>query len=287
MKRGLLAVNAFLNTEKFLSVYRILQDAAARRKMKLDIVRTDALCTPFDVLPDGMGDVEFVIFWDKDVVAARRLELAGLRVFNSARTIGICDSKIETAMCLRGKVEMPSTIFAPKTFDTVGYADRAFVESAAKTLGMPMVVKEACGSFGWEVWLARTLEEANAVIDKMGAREFLMQKFVAESAGRDVRVNVVGGEVVSAMYRFNDNDFRSNITIGGKTEPYRLSAEQRRAALAASDAVGADFCGVDLLLGKDGPLVCEVNSNPNFKSSLDCTGVNMADNIIEYIEGRI
>ena len=287
MKRGLLAVNAFLNTEKFLSVYRFLQQAAEKRGIALDIVRTDEFCTPFDELPHGVVDADFVIFWDKDVHAARRLERAGMKVFNSARTIEICDSKILTAMCLDGKADMPTTVFAPKTFDTVGYSDRRFVERAAEALGLPMVVKEACGSFGWEVWLARSLEEANAVIDKIGAREFLMQKFVAESAGQDVRVNIVGGKVVSAMYRYNDRDFRSNITLGGKMKPYELSDEQRRAALAASEAVGADFCGVDLLFGGAGPLVCEVNSNPNFKSSLDCTGVNMADKIVEYIEERI
>ena len=287
MKRGLLAVNAFLNTEKFLSVYGLLQRAAEGRGIALDIVRTDAFCTPFGELPSNVADADFVIFWDKDIHTARRLERAGMKVFNSARTIEICDSKILTAMCLDGKAEMPATVFAPKTFDTVGYSDRRFVARAAETLGLPMVVKEACGSFGWEVWLARTLEEANAVVDKIGAREFLMQKFVAESAGRDVRVNIVGGKVASAMYRYNDRDFRSNVTLGGKMRQYDLSGEQRRAALAASEAVGADFCGVDLLFGKDGPLVCEVNSNPNFRSSLECTGVNMADKIIEYIEDRI
>ena len=165
MKRGLLAVNAFLNTEKFLSVYRFLQQAAERRGIALDIVRTDEFCTPFDELPHGVVDADFVIFWDKDVHAARRLERAGMKVFNSARTIEICDSKILTAMCLDGKAEMPTTVFAPKTFDTVGYSDRRFVERAAQALGLPMVVKEACGSFGWEVWLARSLEEAGRVCD--------------------------------------------------------------------------------------------------------------------------
>lgn len=288
MKKGLLVVNAFLKTEKFLSVYRYLEEAAAKRGIALETVGTDAFCTPFDTCPDIVKGIDFAIFWDKDVNAARRLEDAGVKVFNSAETIRVCDSKILTAMRLKGKVAMPVTVFAPKTFDGVGYSDRTFVARAAETLGLPMIVKEACGSFGWEVYLARTLEEANAVIDKIGAREFLMQKFVRSSEGRDVRVNIVGGEIVSAMYRYNDHDFRSNVTLGGKMKRYEVSPEQARAAIAASEAVGADFCGVDLLFGEEGePLVCEVNSNPNFKSSLDCTGVNMADRIVAYIEAKI
>src|SRR5699024_6855624 len=138
MKRGLLAVNAFLKTEKFLSVYRCLQEAGERRGIALDIVRSDEFYTLFDELPHGVVDADIDIFSDKDVHAPRRLERAGMQLFNSARTIEICDSKILTAMCLDGKAEMPTTVFAPKTFDTVGYSDRRFVERAAQALGLPM-----------------------------------------------------------------------------------------------------------------------------------------------------
>lgn len=286
MKRGWLVANAFLKTRKFLDVYRYLEEAAARRGMQLTLKKTDELCVEFALGERDLPD--FVIFWDKDVHLAAMLERAGARVFNSSRAIAVCDNKIDTAICLEGKVAMPRTVFAPKTFDGVGYSDRGFVAKAAQLLGMPMIVKEACGSFGWEVYLARTPDEAHSIVDKIGSREFLMQEFVSSSAGRDVRVNIVGGKIVSAMYRFNDHDFRSNITLGGKMRPHEVTPEQARAALAASRAIGLDFCGVDLLFGKDDePLVCEVNSNPNFKSSLECNGVNMADCIVDYIGGVI
>ena len=110
-----------------------------------------------------------------------------------------------------------------------------------------------------------------------------MQEFIKESCGRDVRVNVVGGKVVSAMERYNENDFRSNITNGGSMRRVSLSEEMANAAIKATEAIGLDFAGVDVLFGKDGPIVCEVNSNPHFKSSLECTGVDMSELIMDYV----
>ena len=110
-----------------------------------------------------------------------------------------------------------------------------------------------------------------------------MQEFIAESCGRDVRVNVVGGKVVSAMERYNDTDFRSNITNGGKMKKAALTPEIEMAAIRGAEAIGLDFAGVDVLFGKDGPIVCEVNSNPHFKSSLECTGIDMSEGIMDYI----
>ena len=113
-----------------------------------------------------------------------------------------------------------------------------------------------------------------------------MQEFIACSKGKDIRVNIVGGKAVAAMLRYNDNDFRSNISNGGKSKPIALTAAQERAAIAACEAVGADFAGVDILLGET-PLVCEVNSNPHFKSTLDCTGVDLSEYILRHIAERI
>jgi RimK family alpha-L-glutamate ligase len=97
----------------------------------------------------------------------------------------------------------------------------------------------------------------------------------------------VGDKVAAAMLRYNPNDFRSNVSNGGKTQAIELSSQQAQVALAACKAIGLDFAGVDLLLSKDGPLVCEVNSNPHFKSTYDCTGVDMSELMIAHIAERI
>ena len=110
-----------------------------------------------------------------------------------------------------------------------------------------------------------------------------MQEFVASSKGKDIRINVVGNKAVVSMLRENDNDFRSNISSGGHGEKYEPKPEYLDLAVKAAQALSLDFAGVDVLFGEDGPIICEVNSNPQFASTLKATGVNLADYIVEYI----
>lgn len=282
-----IVVNGFISSEKFRELYAFLSRAAEKRGIAIKLKTSDSLTLPIgEKITDGERP-DFVLFWDKDTSLARRLESEGVRLFNSAEAIAICDSKALTAERLAGKVATPKTVIAPKTFEGVGYCNTEFVEDAARALGLPMVIKEAYGSFGQQVYLADTLDEAKSIVTSLGHKDFIMQEFIAESRGRDVRVNVVGGKVVSAMERYNDNDFRSNITNGGKMRKCELSPEAEAIAIKAAELIGLDFAGVDVLYGKDGPIVCEVNSNPHFKSSLDCTGVDMSEKIMEYIKERL
>ena len=279
---GWLIVNGFVGSEKFRELYGYLARAASRHGIDLLIKRSDSLS---GIVGDGITDPkpDFVLFWDKDIHLANRLQSQGLRLFNSARAIEICDSKALTALTLTGKVATPRTVIAPKTFEGVGYNSLEFVENATRLLGLPMIIKESYGSFGQQVYLAKTQDEAKSIISSLGHKELVMQEFISESEGHDVRVNVVGGHVASAMERYNDNDFRSNISNGGKMKRVELTEEIKKAAITACDAIGLDFAGVDVLYGKNGPIVCEVNSNPHFKSSLECTGVDMSELIMDHI----
>ena len=281
-----LIVNGFISSAKFHDLYGYLDRAAKKHGITLDIKTTDSLVCKSngEILGEG---VDFVLFWDKDVHLAKRLEKLGLKLFNSAESIEICDSKALTAEALEGKVATPKTIIAPKTFEGVGYNNLDFLENATRVLGLPMIIKEAYGSFGAQVYLAKTLDEAKKIVDAIGHKEFIMQEFIEESVGRDVRVNVVGGRVVSAMERYNENDFRSNITNGGSMRKIEITKEIENASLIACEVIGLDFAGVDVLFGKEGPIVCEVNSNPHFKSSLECTGVDMSELIISYIAEKL
>ena len=279
-------VNGFLSTEKFREIYGYLERAAKKRGIELDIKTSDTLAgvvgeETYNERPD------FVLFWDKDVHLAKRLERDGMKLYNSASAVEICDSKALTAISLSGKVKTPKTIIAPKTFEGVGYNKLDFVENATRVLGLPMIIKESYGSFGAQVYLAETLEEVKSTVTSIGHKDFIMQEFIKESRGRDVRVNVVGGRVVSAMERYNDNDFRSNITNGGSMRKIEIGEDIKTAAIKACEAIGLDFAGVDILFGNDGPIVCEVNSNPHFKSSLECTGVDMSEEILDYIVEKL
>lgn len=287
MKSGWLVVNNFIDSEKFKEIYALFLNAAKKIQTGLELKRAGEILREVggykrEKLPD------FVLFWDKDVVLAEMLELAGVRVFNSSAAIAACDDKRKTAVLLeKHGVPFPKTVVAPKTFEGIGYCDTEFLKTALGIVGLPAVIKEAYGSFGQQVYLARNLKEAEKTVKNAGCKELLFQKFIAESAGRDVRVNIIGGRAVCAMARENADDFRSNISGGGKAAPYVLDGKTAAVAEAACRAVGADFAGVDLLFGDDGPSVCEVNSNPHFKSTLDCTGIDLSEIILEFIRDEL
>ena len=284
---GWLVVNSFMKKDKFVDLYNLLMSSAQKQGVQLELkTTTDLLVEVGAPLPYEKPD--FVIFWDKDTVLAQKIENDGIPTFNSSTAIALCDNKICTAVALvEHNVPHPKTIVAPKTFEGVGYNDDKFLRKAVNLLGLPMVVKEAYGSFGQQVYLANNFDELTQIVAKICHKDFLMQEFVAESAGRDIRVNVVGDKVICGMLRQNNNDFRSNITNGGNACATQLTDEQKQVALSAVKALGLDFAGVDVMFGKNGPIVCEVNSNPHFRSTFDCTGIDMSEHIIDHIVGKL
>lgn len=288
MDKGLLVVNAFLRTNKFDELYTFLRDAAEDEGMQLEVMTNAELVCALegDFSP---ADYRFVVFWDKDILLAQRLEQLGMRLFNSARSIALCDDKSLTWLALRERhVPMPRTVPAPKTFPAIGYPDTAFAREIGKTLGYPVVVKECYGSFGQQVYLCQTEEQLLEKTRQLAGVPILYQQAVTESMGHDVRINVVGGQVVaSILRRSTDGDFRSNLTLGGTMEPYTPTEAEAALAIRVTRLLGLDFAGVDVLFGKEGPILCEVNSNAHFKTTLTCTGINMAQLIMRHIKKQL
>ena len=283
---GQLIVNRFLNTNKFTELTRLLCGAAEKLGVFLEVHTNDeyfpACGLGADRLPGQEPD--FVLFYDKDVRLASALERRGFRLFNSSRAIELCDDKSLMHAELDGAVPMPATYCAPFTYENIGYNDTAFVDGMFGLLGAPLVIKEACGSFGQQVYLASSPEAARAILASVRGKRVIFQKFISESAGRDLRLNVVGGRVIAAMERWSeDGDFRANVTLGGSMRAYEPTPEEETIALRAAERLGLDFCGVDILRSDNGPLLCEVNSNAHFKSIMQCTGVNAADEIMAHI----
>lgn len=279
-----LIVNEFLYTEKFRQLYEMFVRAAKEQGIELE-VKTNAYVLPVLGEKETFSDVSFVLFWDKDIRLARALESRGLKVANSSAGIEACDDKSLTHLYLeQAGLPMPRTIIAPMTYPNIGYTNLDFLAEAGEKLGFPMVVKECFGSFGQQVYLAQDEEELYALVKGLAGRPFLMQEFVESSFGKDIRLQVVGDKVVAAMYRYSENgDFRANITNGGKMKAYEPSREEKKLAVKACRALKLDFGGVDILFGKNGPIICEVNSNAHFKNIYDCTGVNTAEHIIKYL----
>jgi RimK family alpha-L-glutamate ligase len=283
--KGLLIVNEFLHSNKFNEIHAWLIESAKKHGVRLEL-RTNAqlLIDIANYNYDRIAD--FILFWDKDVKLASYLEQLGYPVFNSSRAIEICDDKALTHLTLmKSDIRMPRTIIAPKTFDNIGYTNYEFLEEVGRRLGYPMVIKESFGSFGQQVYLVHTSEEARVRMEAIGAKSVIFQEFLKSSFGRDIRLQVVGGQVIASMYRYSENgDFRANLSIGGRMQPYEPTESQKELAMRCCEIIGLDFAGVDILFGEEEePVICEVNSNAHFKNIFDCTGVNVADAIIEHI----
>jgi RimK family alpha-L-glutamate ligase len=287
MLHGLLVVNAFLKAPKFDAIYRALLDSAKDAGIRLSVTTNAALSTRSPEF--GTESPDFVLFWDKDIKIAKLLEQQGIPVFNSSDGIGLCDDKSLTYLALRRiGLPMPQTVILPKTFPNIGYTNTVFLDEAAARLGFPLVLKECFGSFGQQVYLFDDLEKLREKVISLSGTPMLVQSMVMNSYGRDIRVNVVGDRIVACILRQNrSGDFRSNLTLGGSMEPYTPSGEEAKLALDAVKELGLAFAGVDVLFGDSGPLLCEVNSNAHFKTTLECTGVNMADAIFQEIRRRI
>ena len=288
-KNGLLIVNGFLQGNKYSEVYSFLTAAFEKYGCTLSVKKNSEFLQIVGNKPViDSSEADFVIFWDKDHNLCGMIEECGVRCFNPSVAIRDCDNKILSALKFsRENVRTPETIVAPKTFSNIGYTDLGFLKAAGERLGYPFVIKEAYGSFGKQVYLAEDERGAEEIVNRIGGVEFLMQKFVKESRGRDIRVNVVGGKVVASMKRVNENDFRSNITNGGTAYRTELTKEQESAAIAALNALSCDFGGVDILLNDGDPMVLEVNSNMHFISTYKCTGINVADSIAEYVVNEV
>ena len=270
--KGILAVNHFLISDKFRELHCHLVEAAKKENIALEVKTNLELATE-------CSQCDFVLFWDKDTNLARRLERQGLPVFNSADSIEKCDDKARTYIELSGTVPQPKTLIAPKTYFKSDFTE--FVDKAIEILGLPLVFKECFGSFGEQVFLCKTKDE---IMSRITEKPFILQEFVASSAGRDKRLEVVGGRVVAAMERYNENDFRSNVTNGGKMKPCKPSQTECDIAVAACEELGLTFGGVDLL---EGGIVCEINSNAHIINIMNCTGIDIAAEIFKEIRRKL
>jgi ribosomal protein S6--L-glutamate ligase len=210
----------------------------------------------------------------------RQFEMQG--VYTTASSIAIVRSRDKLrSYQLLGKagVGIPKTVFARETAD--------LDDVIAKAGGTPLIIKVARGTHGNGVVLAETKKAAQAVMQAFYVEgvNFLVQEFVAESAGVDIRAVVVGNRVVASVKRQSlDDDFRSNTHQGGVGKAVKLTPEEEKTALKAARAMGLHICGVDMMRSERGPLVLEVNSSASLKTPELITKRDVATKIIEYVE---
>lgn len=212
----------------------------------------------------------------------RQFEMADVYTLNSSDGISRSRDKLRSMQILsRAGVGFPTTSFAHSIQDITGLLDVVG--------GPPVVVKLLEGTQGIGVVLAETSKAAESVISAFRQLDanILVQEFVAEAGGADIRAFVVGGEVVAAMRRQSPpGDFRSNLHRGGTAELVSLTPNERETAVRAAGAMDLNAAGVDLLQSNEGPMVVEVNSSPGLEGIESASGVDIADAIIEYTEAN-
>lgn len=210
----------------------------------------------------------------------RQFEMMGVYCLNESVAISRSRDKLRALQLLARKgIGMPVTGFAHST--------KMASELIKLVGGAPLVIKLLEGTQGKGVVLAETTQAAESVIDAFRDLDeyFLVQEFIKEADGADIRCFVVGGKVVAGMLRkAKPGEFRSNLHRGGTAAKVKLTPEERKAAIRAADAMGLNVSGVDIIRSKHGPLVIEVNSSPGLEGIEKATDINVADAIIEYIE---
>lgn len=222
-----------------------------------------------------------VTFYGTAVV--RQFEMMGVYSVNGSEAILNSRDKLRSLQLLSTKgIGLPVTAFAHSPDDTKDLIDIVG--------GLPLIVKLLESTQGKGVVITDTRKSAESTIEAFRGLKayFLVQEFVKEAKGSDIRCFVIGDKVIASMMRVGaEGEFRSNIHKGGTAMPIKITPEERSTAVRASKTMGLGISGVDILRSNHGPVVMEVNSSPGLEGIEKATGINIADKIIEYIEKQI
>lgn len=211
----------------------------------------------------------------------RQFEMQGIWTMSSSIAITRARDKLRAAQILtKAGVDTPKTLVSRNSAD---------IDDLLEQIGLPVIIKLASGTHGNGVVLAETKKAAKSVLQAFyiyneDGTNIILQEFIEESAGTDIRAFVVGSKVVASMKRQSvTDDFRSNLHKGGEGSSIKLTDEEKKIAVQAAKAMGLHVAGVDLMRSSRGPLVLEVNASPGFGIE-KVTGRNVAEKIIEYVE---
>ena len=262
-----------------------LTEEFLKRGIKVEVIKNTEV---FAMLERGKVSVNlpkynFVLYLDKDRYVAGLLEKAGYKLYNSIDSIIKCDDKMLTHICLSDQgIKMPTTISSTLCYTDNG--NRDYLKIIEKKLGFPMIIKENYGSLGKQVYLANNEKELIEIENKLIHIPHLFQEFIESSKGKDYRIIVIGHKVVAYMKRENKHSYLSNLAAGGTASVCELPNEFLNVAIKASEILGLDYCGVDVLEGPNHePILSEVNSNAFYEGIEKTTGINVAGCYVDYL----
>ena len=282
--KGVIIVNQEVGHNK----YKIdrLTDEFAKENIEISVLINDGTLAKIENNNVILGfEADFVIYCDKDIYLARFIEKAGIRMFNRADFIKLCDDKVLTYIecCNRG-IRMPKTFAGPLMYREPHNDDYLFLNTIIKELGFPMIVKKVYGSLGEGVFLVNNYQELADLYAEIYRNPILFQEYVSSSYGRSLRVLIIDGKVFGGFVRFNHADFRSN--YGDTADGAEIENSEKYFAFSQyiADQLYIEYAGIDLVFDEnDDPILCEINSNAFFEEFEKVTGLNVAKAIVKMI----
>lgn len=282
---GVLLVNGYIKEHLFSSFYQLIIKAFEKEDISIKLVKSSDIDNSLDVDPFENQNIDFILFFDKDIALLKHLENLSYRVFNSSFTVEICEDKALTHLELQKyKVRMPKT-----RFNAFSYRNEFLNnDKLFKGFTFPVIVKERIGSLGEQVYLVNNVEDFNCLKAKLSSK-IIIQEYLPYHYHEDIRVYVVNHHVVAACKRIGaDHDFRANCFQGGKMEEYHLDEDFKLLCENISKYLHMDFGGLDFILDENNkPYFIEANSNAQFINFYKYFNINIASFIASYIKKSI
>ncbi len=282
---GYIIINGFKVVSAVDNQVKRLLEEFSKRDVDVKVVKNDGTLVSImgQKVSSTLEPRDFIVFLDKDRYTARMLEKLGYRLFNKPSALELCDDKMLTHIALANNgIKMPKTFASPlKFFESDDYE---YLYKVEKELGYPLIVKENYGSLGKQVYLINNHEELASIDRKLDKVAHVFQEFISSSRGLDYRLIIINHKVVAYMKRENKHSYLSNLASGGTSSIVKLPQEYLDMAIKASEVLDLDYCGVDILKGKDNePILSEVNSNAFFEGIEKTTNINVASIYVNHI----
>jgi RimK family alpha-L-glutamate ligase len=232
-----------------------------------------------------IGEYSFIIYLDKDIYTAYALESAGYKIYNQPDFIRLCDDKALTFVkCLDMGINMPLTITPPLIY-TSSIDSKFMIEYLSyveSKFSYPFIAKLSYSSLGEGVYKINNFDELKQFYLANFNKPFVFQENVSTSIGRSLRVLIINEEIIGAIERINEFDFRSN-AVNSYSKKYKLDEKYKVFAKNIAKKLHIKYAGIDLLHSDNGPLLCEINSNAFFEEFEKTTGINVAYKYLEFI----
>ena len=286
--RGLIIVNQEIRHNQY-KIDRFIEEFN-KRNISLDIKINDGTIASIEngSIVLKIPNYDFVIYLDKDIYLARLLEKAGLRLFNKADFIKMCDDKMLTFIAAsNANIRMPDTFAGPLVYTSNENPDLIFLDTVIDRLGFPMVVKKVYGSLGEGVFLVNDKEELVKLYKEVCHNPVLFQKYVKTNYGKSIRVMIIDGKVFGMFERKNIYDFRSNYGDKASSAKIENTGKYVKFAQEIADKFNIEYAGLDFLDDNGEPVLCEINSNAFFEEFEKITGLNVAKAVAEMIDKKV